>query len=182
MKIKGSPQVEAEEKKAKAEDLKQDISSFFAERDKTQRGTEGLNENMEEDLKASQALDDIVYKDSLREVEIPSNIEPMFNSIFVTCKRIKKTTEGGILLVTKVVDDIDLEYEEIQKVMAVGPNCQQVSRGDEVCINFANFRQRLTETMAQKVDKKTELKVPIITIEDREYIIVSERDLKYIIK
>lgn len=168
--------------KQDALDLKQDISSFFTSRDKTADGPVGNKIGVMEVMEAEAKIENNLYKDSLREVPLPEGVEPMFNTIFVTTKKIKKTTEGGIMLVTQVVDDIDLDYEEVQRVMAVGPQVQQVAVGDEVCVNFANFRQRLTESMAQKVRKDTELKIPFVTIDDREYIMVSERDLKYIIK
>ena len=53
---------------------------------------------------------------------------------------------------------------------------------NETSLLFESLRVRLSDTMAQKVKKDSEIKVPIITINDHEYIHVSERNLKYISK
>lgn len=179
--MKGTGEKVNKKRQAK-QDLQADIGSFFVERDKTKRGNEGLQEDTGALALAEAEIKQSLYEDSLKEVAIDPKIQPMFNTMFVTAKRNKVMTDGGIMLVQNVVDDMELDYTEQQKVMSVGPQVQQTEVGDTVVIDYRNYRHHKSETMAQKVNKETSLNVPTITIEGREYIMVSERDLKYIIK
>lgn len=168
---------EVERLKAK-EDLRKDIEGFFEEKDKTKRGTEGIVEDMIHQSEEESKLHDMLYEASQKEHPINPEIEPMFNSLFITAK-LNKKVNNGIIISQAMVGDLECDYQEIQTVMAVGPQVQQAKVGRKVCVDFKNFLRQQTETMAQKVDKVKKLEVPIVTIDDVEYIHVSERDLKY---
>ena len=160
------------------EDLRQDIQGFFEEKDKTKRGTEGIVDDMIQQSVEESKLSDMLYEASLKEVPVPQGITPMFNTLFVTAKLNKKVS-NGIIISQTMVGDLECDYQEIQKVAAVGPQVQQAKVGGEVCIDFKNFLKQQSDSMAQKVNKVKKLEVPIITIDDVDYIHVSERDLKY---
>src|SRR5690242_8915784 len=83
--------------KAQAE-LKQDIQSFFVERDKTNRGIDGKMEDMEKISEAEAEVKELLYQDSLKDKEIPSTVTPMFNQMFVTARRNKIKTKSGLYL------------------------------------------------------------------------------------
>lgn len=178
--IKKAPVNEVVAKGKKAADLQQDIQGFFKERDATNReGHEDVSalSQVENELKES------LYLDSLKEVPISVTIEPMFNTMFVTAKRNKVSTAGGILISkTENKDGLEIEYQETQRVMAIGPQIQQASIGYQVVVNFEAFRQYTANNMAEKVTKKTRLEVPTVTIDGTDYLMISERDIKYIIK
>ena len=166
-------------KQKEAKELRDDIAGFFGERDKTKRGEDGKVEDMEELSKVELKIKEDLYQDSLKLVSIHDDVQPMFNGMFVSARRNAVTTESGVI----ITDDAgESEYQEIQQVMAVGPQVQQCRVGMEVVVNFENYRMRLGETMAQKVRKDSELKIPVVTIDGKDYINVTERDIKYIIK
>jgi co-chaperonin GroES (HSP10) len=179
--IKNAPIVGEVEKMKKKEDLKQDIAGFFGERDKTKRGLAGRIDDIAQLSEVELEIKEKVYEDSLIEVPVPKHIEPMFNSLLVTAKKNKVTTESGILLAQTVNDSgLEIDYQEIQTVMAIGPQTQQVQVGQSIVINFENFRSLRSDAMVDKVEKNTKLKVPIQRIEGVNYIMISERDIKYI--
>lgn len=160
-----------------------DVKSYFSERDKVNSSGEVKKKDIRQLAEAEAEVKDLLYKESLKEVPLPEGLEPMFNSVFLTSKRNRVRTETGLLLATALLDgDSQLEYSEEQTVMAAGPQVQQALTGSKVVIDFESLRVRLSDTMAQKVKKDSEIKVPIITINDHEYIHVSERNLKYISK
>lgn len=166
-----------------AEDLKSDIKGYFKERDKSNRGNNGLINDLQEKASAEAEVKDLLYKASMKEVELPEGTEPMFNTIFLTARRNKVRTENGLIIATALSDGgVDLEYQEVQKVMAHGPQVQQAWRGSEVCLDFESLRVRLDENLGQKVNKESVIKIPIININGNDYIRVSERNLKYIVK
>ena len=174
--------VTSEIKFAKAElELKGDISSYFQERDKTERGNYGLENDVIQISQAEAEVKEMLYQNSLKEIHLPEGTEPMFNTLFITAKRNKTISDSGLWLPSSVGGmDMETDYNTVQKVMAVGPQCQQAKVGMEVVLNFEVFRRNLSQTMAQKVNKETEIVVPTITIENVEYLRISERDIDYI--
>ena len=163
------------------EALTQDVSSYMQERDKTNRGTDGL---LEDALKTSQAefeVKKILYDNSIKDVELPENVEPMFNEVFLTARRNKLIGENGLWTSNSVgTEGLESDYQKVQLVMAVGPQVQQLKKGMEVVVRFEDFRKMLSGSMAQKVNKESELNIPILTINDTDYIKVSERNIEYI--
>jgi hypothetical protein len=75
---------------------------------------------------------------------------------------------------------MEMDFSEKQIVLRCGPNADQVEPGMEVVLNLDNFKKRLSDTMAQKVNKDYEYVLPIEVIDGVEYLHVVQRDLKYI--
>ncbi len=164
-------------------ELGNDIKGYFAERDKTLAGGDAKAEDAKNLSGAEAEVKELLYKNSINVVELNDDVEPMFNSIFLSARRNKVRTESGLLLATALMDGgAEVDYQEKQIVMACGPQVQQAVKGTEVVINFESLRVSLSENMGQKVNKESEIKIPIITIDGNDYINVSERNLKYISK
>ena len=158
-----------------------DIQSFFGVRDKTNRGADGLAEDVAEISKAEMKTRQMLFDRSMKCPELDSNITPMFNSLFLSAKRNNMITSTGIILSNALDGNLELEYNEEQIVMAVGPNTG-VEKGWTVVVNFANFMEDAEDGMRQVANRKKKMVVPIITIDEHDYMHVSERDLSYIKK
>lgn len=181
-KIKDSVASEETRKRKQKAELDNDIKGYFAERDKTNRGNNGIMDDLQNKAAAEAEVKDLLYKASMKEVELPEGCEPMFNSIFLTARRNKVRTASGLLIASTLTDEgLEVEFQDQQKVMAAGPQVQQALRGCEVVIDFNSLREYTAENMADKVNKKTHIKVPLIDINGTEYIRITERNLKYIV-
>ena len=161
------------------------VKDFFQERDKRKRGTGGLIEDVTETLGNEADEKERLYKESLSEKELPSTIIPMFNSIFLTARRNKVKTDSGLFLPTASFSgegntDLELDFADTQKVLACGPQVQMVVPGMEVKLKMESFKRRLTDNMAQKVNKEFEYFLPVEIIEGIEYVKITERDISYI--
>jgi hypothetical protein len=64
--------------------------------------------------------------------------------------------------------------------MAAGPQVQQVKVGMTVQVNLENFKFR-AEGLKAEVKKEFVYRMPVVVINDVEYIQVSERDIKFIL-
>ena len=109
----------------------------------------------------------------------------MFNTLFLTARRNKVKTDSGLYLPTasfggEGATDLELDFSDIQKVLSAGPQVQQAVVGMEVKLNMENFKRKLSDTMAQKVNKEFEFFLPIEKINGIEYIKITERDISYI--
>jgi hypothetical protein len=169
-------------KREEARDL--GIQDFFTSRDKKNRGTEGLIEDASQTLSKEINTKERLYDESMMVNNLPTHIVPMFGGIFLTARR-NKISENGIYLPTasygKGSDtDMDVDFSEKQVALACGQHAQQVSPGMEVVINMDNFKKKLGDTLAQKLNKEHTYELPIETIEGVEYLYVTERDIKYI--
>lgn len=169
----------------KAQANEEGVRDFFQVRDKRKRKTGGLIDDVTETLGNEADEKERLYKESISEKALPSNIEPMFNGIFLTARRNKVKTDSGLYLPTASFGgegsrDLELDFSDIQKVISVGPQVQQVKTGMEVKLNMENFKRRLDSNMAQKVNKEFEFFLPIEIISGIEYIKITERDISYI--
>lgn len=178
MKIKN----EIEDLKEK-EALKRDVSSFFSERDKNNTDKSA---DVSEILNIEAELKQKLYEDSLKEVPLKKGVQPMFNTIFLSAKRNKVTTDSGLYLPTASFGaggetDLEIDYSDIQTVMAAGPQVQQAVVGMEIKITMDNFKRKLGDNMAQKVNKDYDFLLPVVNIDGQEYIKISERDIDYIV-
>lgn len=161
------------------------VKDFFESRDKTARGTKGLIENASKDLDEEFNKKKDLYEKSLEEKPFPSQVEPMFNGVFLTARR-NKLTENGIYMPTAAYGnggdtDLEVDFSDTQTVLAIGSSVHQVKPGMEVVLNMDSFKKRAIENFAQKVNKEYYYEVPIRKIEGVEYIYVSERDISYIL-
>ena len=181
--IKSSQAQDDNLKNKNKQELTNDIKGYFAERDKTLKGADGKAEDTKKMSGAEAEVKELLYNNSMNVVPLSDDVEPMFNSIFLSAKRNKVRTSSGLLLATALMDGgAEVDYQEKQMVMAHGPQVQQAFKGTEVVLNFESMRVQLGENMGQKVNKESEIKIPIITIDGNDYINVSERNLKYISK
>jgi len=181
--IKKSKALDDVKAQKESKDLKDDVKGYFAERDKNNRGGNGKIEDVVAVSKAEAEVKDLLYKVSMDIHPLPEGIEPMFNSIFLSAKRNKVRTSTGLMLAASLLDGgMEVDFQEVQTVMAHGPQVQQAKTGCEVVINFESMRVKIEDTMADKVNKESKINVPIIQIDGRDYINISERDLKYILK
>tara|TARA_R110002049_G_scaffold231127_1_gene403372 strand:- start:19272 stop:19880 length:609 start_codon:yes stop_codon:yes gene_type:complete len=160
------------------------IQDFFVQRDKSNRGTEGLVEDAKQVVANESSIKEELYEKSLKVNKLPSHIVPMFGGIFLTARR-NKLSENGIYLPTASYGkgsetDMDVDFADKQIVLSCGPHVNQLVAGMEVRLNMDNFKKRLESTMAQKLNKEYEFELPIEIIEGVEYLYVSERDIKYV--
>jgi hypothetical protein len=183
-KAKISEQVE-KEKGVKA--FKDDLTGYFGERDKTNRGVSGKSEDLTNQSKAEIEVKEMLYKESLKEITPPEGFGLMFSSVLVTAKRNMVKTSSGIIIAEEGVS-VDCDYQEVQKIMAIGPQIKNdkdgVRVGWDIAINLNNFRDfRAAESgnMADKVNKTKVLRVPTVIINNVEYILMGDRDIKYIV-
>ena len=179
--VKSSKTQDDVQKQKEKVELKGDITQYFAEKGKHTRGEKGKIEDTIEGSKAEAEVKELLYNVSMKDVPLPEKIQPMFNSIFLTARRNKVKTADGLMLATSLLDgQMEIDYQEEQVVMAHGPQVQQAWRGSKVVLNFESMRVQLSDNMAQRVKKESEIKIPIITINGTDYLNVSERNLKYI--
>jgi hypothetical protein len=170
-----------EESQAKEEGIK----DFFQVRDKRKRKTGGLVNDVSETLGNEAEEKEKLYKESLKEKMLPDHIVPMFNTLFLTARRNKVKTDSGLYLPTasfggEGATDLELDFSDTQKVLAIGPQVQQAMPGMEIKLNMENFKRKLESSMAQKVNKEFEFSLPLEVIEGIEYIRIAERDISYI--
>ena len=163
--------------------LQGDMNSYFNERGKNDRGIDGKIEDAVQMSAAEAEVKEMLYEVSMKDNPLPEGIEPMSNSIFLTARRNKIRTESGLVLTSAMMGDSEVDYKEIQTVLAHGPHVQQAFTGSEVCINFERLRMRPSGKLAEQASESTPvIVVPIVTINEADYIELSERDLKYILK
>ncbi len=171
------------QKDTEARDL--GIKDFFNQRDKSLRGTAGLVEDSTKVIQEEGEIKQFLYEQSQKVSSLPNQVRPMFSGVFLTARR-NKLIENGIYLPTasfgKGSDtDMEMDFAEGQMVLRCGPNVSQLTEGMEVILNLDNFKKRLSDTMAQKVNKDYEYILPVETIDGVEYLHVGERDIKYIL-
>jgi hypothetical protein len=154
------------------------LTDFFAQRDSSVTDIEQVleNESIEKDR---------LYKESLKELPLKESVQPMFNSLFLTARRNKIKTDGGLFLPTasfsgEGATDLELDFADIQKVLATGPQVAQAIVGMEVKLNMESFKRKLDSNLAQKINKEYAYVMPLEVIDGIEYIMISERDISYI--
>lgn len=170
------------QKDTEARDL--GVIDFFNQRDKSARGADGLVANATKIINEETKVKQDLYDKSQSVTSLPPQVQPLFSGVFLTAKR-NKLVENGIYLPTasfgKGSDtDMEMDFSEKQIVLRCGPNADQLKPGMEVKINLENFKKRLSDTMAQKVNKEYEYDLPIEVIEGVEYLHITQRDVKYI--
>ncbi len=155
------------------------IKDFFKSRD-TSNKIEDIDGILSEEVSAKKEL----YDKSIEVTSMPSHIKPLFNNIFLTAKR-NKLTENGLFLPTASFGsngdtDLEVDFSDTQVVLSVGGSVRELQAGFEVVINVDNFKKRLSDTVAQKVNKEYEYEMPVKVIEGVEYMYLNERDILYV--
>lgn len=161
-------------------------ADYFTKRDKQNRGTSGLVNDATNILTAEGEVKEMLFQASLKEIKLPEGTEPMFNTMFLTAKRNKLTNEAGLYLPTASFGtdgstDLEQDFSAIQKVMSTGPQCQQVKPGMLVKVNVDNFKRKADESLRSEIQKDFIYEMPIVTINNIDYIRISERDVDYIV-
>lgn len=170
--------------KAQAE-LQGDIKEYFRERDKTNRGLDTKISDATETSKAEAEVKELLYEDSIKDFPIQDTTRPMFNQVFISARRNKTKTDSGLWLPqasfgTEKETDASIDYQSVQKVMAIGRQVQEVAVGMEVKINYEMFKRKVEGNLSSVVRKEFEYVVPIVEIDGHEYIKISEREIEYI--
>lgn len=170
--------------KAQAE-LQGDIKEYFGERDKTNRGLDTKISDATETSKAEAEVKELLYEDSIKDFPIQDTTRPMFNQVFISARRNKTKTDSGLWLPqasfgTEKETDASIDYQSVQKVMAIGRQVQEVAVGMEVKINYEMFKRKVEGNLSSVVRKEFEYVVPIVEIDGHEYIKISEREIEYI--
>ena len=170
--------------KAQAE-LQGDIKGYFGERDKTNRGLNTKISDATETSKAEAEVKELLYEDSIKDFPIQDTTRPMFNQVFISARRNKTKTDSGLWLPqasfgTEKETDASIDYQSVQKVMAIGRQVQEVAVGMEVKLNYEIFKRKVEGNLSSVVRKEFEYVVPIVEIDGHEYIKISEREIEYI--
>jgi hypothetical protein len=98
----------------------------------------------------------------------------MFNRILVTAE---KKRSASSLIIPGVSDNV---YSTIQEVVKVGPQVAQIAVGDLVEVLVNNFAVRKTNSIKEDVVKEYhEVSLPIEEFGKTEYMVISDRDVKY---
>lgn len=160
------------------------IKDFFKYRDKkgskSATSISDTNHILSEEISTKEEL----YKKSLEVDKMPSNIKALFNNIFLTAKR-NKLTDNGVYLPTASFGsngdtDLEVDFSDTQIVLSKGEGVREIKVGWEVVINVDNFKRRLSDTVAQKVNKDYVYEMPVKEINGVEYIYLNERDIMYV--
>ncbi len=111
------------------------------------------------------------------------NAIPLYDGIFVTALK-KKVTEGG------VITDALNEYEERQRVIITGTQCPpEIMKDDIVVLNLEPGISRFVRLKYNKDSLKSDINgiipieyvFPIEVFKGVEYMLITPRDIKYII-
>lgn len=119
------------------------------------------------------------YLESL-DVVIP-DVTPVGQEIITTAMLMNFMEQGKDLIGTDFNADIVSQFKDSinddQVVVAVGPQCQQVMIGDKVKVRMTDF---FRVKNPNSVHSQEEAQLPIDEINGIEYMVMHERNLKYI--
>lgn len=108
-------------------------------------------------------------------------ITPVFNHVLTTKDVYENdVTQNGMIVETKGT------VKRYQKVIAVGPQVRSCKAGDMVMIDpirYGKMKHR-TGAVADGVvedDPKIEYNIPIIIIDDKEYMYIADNDIQFVI-
>lgn len=116
-------------------------------------------------------------------------VRPLFTGVITTAKKYvgqQTAKKGGIIIDTRKMDG-DLNF--YQTVVSVGSTVRDVKEGDVVKINFARYAKAkhtpgaIDEAQNKQFDNLGwDYEIPIIIIEDTEYLFIQDRDIEYIVE
>lgn len=140
------------------------------------------NNDMEEMIEtADKNFDDykIKYKESLT-FSYP-NVTPVGSEVMTSACLMNIMDHGKFLIGANF--DIDLinqfkeSVDDVQTVVAVGPDCRQVKVGDKVKIRLSDFTRRINPNT---INSQEVTELPLETINNEKFLSFSERNIKYI--
>lgn len=111
------------------------------------------------------------------------SIKPLFTGVLTTANRYETTsTKNGIIISAKQTEGHIKEY---QTVVKVGSSVREIKPGDIVLINPSRYlRKKFDEnSIRDDFDKNPtiEINIPTVVINDKEYFLIEDRDVAYII-
>lgn len=111
------------------------------------------------------------------------SIKPLFTGVLTTANRYETTsTKNGIIISAKQTEG---QIKEYQTVVKVGSSVREIKSGDIVLINPSRYlRKKFDEnSIRDDFDKNPtiEINIPTVVINDKEYFLIEDRDVAYII-
>lgn len=114
-------------------------------------------------------------------------IKPLFNSIITT---FDKYVEPALIAGTSIIDANKTKngVKEYQKVIAVGSVVRDIKPGDMVCINPSNYAVRkfaensMKASMQEYKNDVVGYNFNVVIMDDQEYLLLSDRDIDFIIE
>ena len=111
------------------------------------------------------------------------SIKPLFTGVLTTANKYETTsTKNGIIISAKQTEGHIKEY---QTVVKVGSSVREIKPGDVVLINPSRYlRKKFDEnSIRDDFDKNPtiEINIPTVVINDKEYFLIEDRDVAYII-
>ena len=111
------------------------------------------------------------------------SIKPLFTGVLTTANKYETTsTKNGIIISAKQTEGHIKEY---QTVVKVGSSVREIKPGDIVLINPSRYlRKKFDEnSIIDDFDKNhtIEINIPTVVINDKEYFLIEDRDVAYII-
>ncbi len=115
-------------------------------------------------------------------------VRPLFTGVITTAKRFvgdQATKKGSVIVDTRKMDGT-LNY--YQTVVSVGSTVRDLKEGDIVKINFSRYAKAkhtpgaLDEAANKQFDNLGwDYEIPIIVIDDIEYLFLQDRDIEYVV-
>lgn len=111
------------------------------------------------------------------------SIKPLFTGVLTTANKYETTsTKNGIIVSAKQTEGHIKEY---QTVVKIGSSVREIKPGDIVLINPSRYlRKKFDEnSIRDDFDKNPtiEINIPTVVINDKEYFLIEDRDVAYII-
>ena len=111
------------------------------------------------------------------------SIKHLFTGVLTTANKYETTsTKNGIIISAKQTEGHIKEY---QTVVKVGSSVREIKPGDIVLINPSRYlRKKFDEnSIRDDFDKNPtiEINIPTVVINDKEYFLIEDRDVAYII-
>lgn len=115
-------------------------------------------------------------------------VRPLFTGVITTAKKFigdQATKKGSVIVDTRKMDGT-LNY--YQTVVSVGSTVRDLKEGDIVKINFSRYAKAkhtpgaIDEAQNKQFDNLGwDYEIPIIIIEDIEYLFIQDRDIEYVV-
>lgn len=110
-------------------------------------------------------------------------IRPTYTSIITTAEKYKTAGKTGNFIDAKKLEG---SYKEYQKVVRVGSSVREVKEGEVVQIDPSRYIKRKFSDNSLREDfvenPIVEIAIPIITMNGKDYFMIEERDVAYVIE
>lgn len=115
-------------------------------------------------------------------------VRPLFTGVITTAMKYvgqQMAKKGSVIIDTRKLDGSLNPY---QTVYAVGGTVRDIKEGDVVKINFSRYaKARHTPGAIDEAENKQfdnlswDYEIPIITINDVQYLFIQDRDIEYVV-